>query len=60
MSTSTLTPTTCKCVYVRTAEQYATYKRYIAQTSVAAADAYNVRMKTEEQTEAIGGEWDPL
>jgi hypothetical protein len=53
-------PTNCQCVYVGDVEQYTIFKRYISQMSVAEADAYNARMATEEQSEEIEGEWDPL
>jgi len=53
-------PTTCQCAYVGNAEQYTTFKRYISQMSVTEADRFESRMATEEQAEAITGEWDPL
>ena len=53
-------PTYCQCVYAGDTEQYTTYKRYISQLSTAEADAFESRMATEEQEEAITGEWDPL
>jgi hypothetical protein len=53
-------PTNCQCAYVGDAEQYTTFKRYISQMSVAEADRFESRMATEEQAEAITGEWDPL
>jgi len=53
-------PTNCQCAYIGDTEQYETYKRYISQISDAEADALEARMATEEQTEAIEGEWDPL
>jgi hypothetical protein len=53
-------PANCQCVYIGTAEQYATFKRYISQMSIAEADALEERMETQEQAEAVEDAWDPL
>jgi hypothetical protein len=53
-------PANCQCAYVGDAEQYTTFKRYISQMSIAEADRFESRMATEEQEEAVTGEWDPL